>query len=62
MDYRQTLDFLYRSLPVFQDVGGSAYKAGLDRIVALEEASGVPHRRFRSGMWPGPTARAPCRI
>ena len=53
MDYRQTLDFLYRSLPVFQDVGGSAYKAGLDRIVALEEAS---------GMWPGPTARAPCRI
>ena len=48
MDYRQTLDFLYRSLPVFQDVGGSAYKAGLDRIVALEEASGVPHRRFRS--------------
>ena len=48
MDYRQTLDFLYCSLPVFQDVGGSAYKAGLDRIVALEEASGVPHRRFRS--------------
>ena len=48
MDYRQTLDFLCRSLPVFQDVGGSAYKAGLDRIVALEEASGVPHRRFRS--------------
>ena len=39
MDYRQTLDFLYRSLPVFQDVGGSAYKAGLDRIGAPEEGS-----------------------
>ncbi|MDD3108426.1 MAG: bifunctional folylpolyglutamate synthase/dihydrofolate synthase [Alistipes sp.] len=48
MDYSQTLDFLYHSLPVFQHIGGSAYKAGLERIEALEEALGNPHRRFRS--------------
>ena len=48
MNYQQTLDFLYNSLPVFQHVGGSAYKAGLDNIVALEEALGNPHRKIRS--------------
>lgn len=48
MTYQQTLDFLYNSLPVFQHVGGSAYKAGFDNIVALEEALGNPHRKIRS--------------
>lgn len=48
MNYRQTLDFLYHSLPVFQHIGGEAYKAGLDNITALEKALGDPHRKFRS--------------
>lgn len=48
MTYQETLYFLYNSLPVFQHVGGSAYKAGLDNITALEAHLGDPHRRFRS--------------
>ena len=36
MTYQETLDFLFHSLPVFQYVGGSAYKAGFERINALE--------------------------
>lgn len=48
MTYTETLDFLYHSLPVFQHIGGSAYKPGFDNIVALEQELGEPHRRFRS--------------
>lgn len=48
MTYTETLDFLYHSLPVFQYIGGSAYKPGFDNIVALEQELGEPHRRFRS--------------
>ncbi len=48
MTYRQTLDFLYGSLPVFQHIGGAAYKEGLDNITALAEHLGNPQRRFRS--------------
>lgn len=48
MTYDQTLDFLYHSLPVFQHVGGGAYKAGPENILALEEALGQPHRKFCS--------------
>lgn len=48
MTYTETLDFLYHSLPVFQHIGGSAYKPGFDNVVALEQELGEPHRRFRS--------------
>lgn len=48
MTYPETLDFLYHSLPVFQHIGGSAYKAGLDNILSLEQELGNPHRQFAS--------------
>lgn len=48
MTYSETLDFLYHSLPVFQHIGGTAYKAGLDNIRSLEAELGDPHRRFAS--------------
>ena len=48
MTYQETLDFLFHSLPVFQYVGGSAYKAGFERINALETVLGNPHRKIKS--------------
>ena len=48
MNYQQTLDFLFGSLPVFQNVGGSAYKEGFDRIMALEALADNPHRKLRA--------------
>lgn len=48
MTYPETIDFLFTSLPVFHNVGGSAYKPGLDNIEALEKSLGDPHRKFRS--------------
>ena len=42
MDYRQTLDYLYRQLPIFQRVGKAAYKADLSNTLALCAALGNP--------------------
>lgn len=30
MNYQETLDYLYNSVPMFQQVGSSAYKEGLE--------------------------------
>lgn len=48
MDYHQTLDYLYNNLPVFQRVGGAAYKANLDNALALDEYMDHPHRSFKT--------------
>ena len=48
MTYSETLHFLYHSLPVFQHIGGNAYKPGFGNITELEKELGEPHRRFRS--------------
>lgn len=48
MDYQETINYLYNQLPVFQHVGGSAYKEGLDNSLALDEYFGHPHTRYRT--------------
>jgi dihydrofolate synthase/folylpolyglutamate synthase len=48
MDYQQTLDYLYRQLPIFQRVGKAAYKADLNNTIALCKMLGNPENGFRS--------------
>lgn len=48
MDYRQTIEYLYDQLPVFQKEGGSAYKEGLDNSLKLDEILGYPHKKYRT--------------
>lgn len=48
MNYRETLDYLYNTLPVFQKVGGVAYKKGLDNTINLLSALDNPHHKFKS--------------
>lgn len=47
-DYRETLDFLYRQLPMFQRVGSAAYKKDLTNTLALCKLLGNPHKKFQS--------------
>ena len=47
MDYQATLDYLYNSAPLFQQVGAGAYKEGLANTWALDEHLGHPHRSYR---------------
>ena len=46
MNYAQTLEFLYSSMPSFQRVGGDAYKPGLERVTAFCQHLGNPQRNF----------------
>ena len=46
MNYTQTLEFLFSSLPAFETQGATAYKPGLERIAAFCRHLGNPQRNF----------------
>ena len=46
MNYAQTLEFLFSSMPTFQEKGAVAYKPGLERIAAFCRHLGNPQRNF----------------
>ncbi|MDF1571862.1 MAG: bifunctional folylpolyglutamate synthase/dihydrofolate synthase [Bacteroidales bacterium] len=48
MNYAETIEFLFSSLPMYQRTGKAAYKANLDNTHALDLALGHPHRHFSS--------------
>lgn len=48
MDYKQTLNFLFSQLPMFQRQGAAAYKANLDNTIALCQMLHNPQTEFPS--------------
>lgn len=48
MNYEQTLDYLYSRLPVFHQIGSSAYKPGLENTIRILTALHQPQNSFRS--------------
>ena len=46
MNYNETLDYLFNSLPSFQQVGAFAYKPGLERISDFCRKIGNPQRNY----------------
>ena len=48
MNYEETLKYLYKQLPVFQQIGSAAYKPGLQNTEALDKYFGYPHRKFHT--------------
>ena len=46
MNYREAIDFLFSSLPMYQREGKAAYKANLDNTHRLDEYFGHPHHHF----------------
>ncbi len=44
MNYRETLDFLFSQLPMYQRIGAAAYKADLNTTWKLMEAVGNPQK------------------
>lgn len=48
MNYSETLEYLYNSTPVFERVGASAYKEGLENTFALDDYFGSPHRQYKT--------------
>ncbi len=48
MDFRETVDYLYGMLPMYQRVGKIAFKKDLSNTYALCRLLGDPHHSFRS--------------
>lgn len=60
MNYQDTLTYLYNSAPLFQQVGSTAYKEGLENTLALDEHFGHPHRLFRTLHVAGTNGKGSC--
>jgi dihydrofolate synthase/folylpolyglutamate synthase len=41
--YQEALDFMYKQLPMFQNIGKAAFKADLKNTIALLDRLGNPH-------------------
>ena len=48
MNYPETLEYLYRQLPMFQRIGAAAYKKDLDNTIRLCNILGNPQNKFNS--------------
>jgi dihydrofolate synthase/folylpolyglutamate synthase len=48
MTYRETLDYLYQSLPMFHRIGAAALKPDLTNTIALCQQLDNPQQRFRT--------------
>lgn len=48
MNYQQTIDYMYRQLPMFHRVGANAFNPSLTKIKALCNVLGDPHLKFKS--------------
>jgi len=46
--YRNTIEWLFEQLPMFQKIGAGAYKPGLDTARLLSRAFGDAHRKFKT--------------
>lgn len=48
MNYQETIEYLFNSAPLFQNVGANAYKEGLTNTHLLDEHFGHPHTKFKT--------------
>ena len=60
MNYEDTITYLYNSTPVFEHVGASAYKEGLENTLALDEHFGHPHRKYKTIHVAGTNGKGSC--
>lgn len=60
MTYSETIDYLFNVAPLFQQVGGAAYKEGLSNTHLLDSHFGHPHRKFRTIHVGGTNGKGSC--
>ena len=60
MNYEETIQYLYNSVPMFQKVGASAYKEGLYNTLELDKHFGHPHRKFKTIHIAGTNGKGSC--
>lgn len=60
MNYLETVNYLFNIAPVFEHIGASAYKEGLDNTYLLDEHFGHAHRKFKSIHIAGTNGKGSC--
>ena len=60
MNYQDTINYLYNCYPMFERVGGSAYKEGLGNSLALDEHFGHPHLSYKTIHVAGTNGKGSC--
>jgi dihydrofolate synthase / folylpolyglutamate synthase len=48
VNYKETLQYLFDRLPMFQRIGEAAYKNSLDNTLKLDEIFSHPHRKYKT--------------
>ena len=60
MTYQETINYLFTSAPLFQNVGGDAYKEGLYNTHQLDEHFGHPHQHYKTIHVAGTNGKGSC--
>ena len=60
MTYQETINYLFTSAPLFQNVGGDAYKEGLYNTYQLDEHFGHPHQHYQTIHVAGTNGKGSC--
>ena len=60
MGYKDTIDYLFKCAPMFQNVGKAAYKEGLENTLKLDEYFNHPHRKFKTIHIAGTNGKGSC--
>ncbi len=60
MNYSETIEYLYNSVPMFQKVGAVAYKEGLQTTLLLDEHFGHPHKAYKTIHIAGTNGKGSC--
>ena len=60
MTYQETINYLFTSAPLFQNVGGDAYKEGLYNTHQLDKYFGHPHQHYKTIHVAGTNGKGSC--
>ena len=60
MTYKETIEYLYDSVPMFQKVGAVAYKEGLHNTMQLDRHFGHPHTKYNTIHVAGTNGKGSC--
>lgn len=60
MTYKETLNWMFKQLPMYQQKGSSALKNKLDNIICFSEVLGNPHQKFKSIHVAGTNGKGSC--
>lgn len=59
-DFEQYTDYLFSQVPMFQNIGGGAYKEGLENTNILDRHFGHPHRSYKTIHIAGTNGKGSC--